>query len=172
MGNQFPQFSLVTMKEAILCTCRKSSCVDAGSHLCTCRKSSCIHAGSHLCTCRKSSVHMQEVIFFFKLIYLFLFLAVLGLRCCAQAFSSCSERGLLFIVVCGLLIFVASLVGEHGLQAHGLQQLWHTGSVAVARRLQSACSVVVAHRLSCSAACGIFPGQGSNLCALHWQADS
>ena len=33
-------------------------------------------------------------------------------------------------------------------------------------------SVVVAHRPSCSAACGIFPDQGSNPCALHWQADS
>ena len=32
--------------------------------------------------------------------------------------------------------------------------------------------VVVAHGLSCSAACGIFPDQGSNPCALHWQADS
>ena len=28
------------------------------------------------------------------------------------------------------------------------------------------------HGLSCSAACGIFPGQGSNPCPLHWQADS
>ena len=33
-------------------------------------------------------------------------------------------------------------------------------------------SVVVAHRPSCSVACGIFPDQGSNLCPLHWQADS
>ena len=33
-------------------------------------------------------------------------------------------------------------------------------------------SIVVAHRLSCSAACGIFPDQGSNPCPLHWQADS
>ena len=33
-------------------------------------------------------------------------------------------------------------------------------------------SVVVAHGPSCSAACGIFPDQGSNLCPLHWQADS
>ena len=33
-------------------------------------------------------------------------------------------------------------------------------------------SVVVAHRPSCSAACGIFPDQGSNPCPLHWQADS
>ena len=33
-------------------------------------------------------------------------------------------------------------------------------------------SVVVTHGPSCSAACGIFPDQGSNPCPLHWQADS
>ena len=33
----------------------------------------------------------------------------------AQAFSSCSERELLFVAVHGLLIVVASLVAEHGL---------------------------------------------------------
>ena len=33
-------------------------------------------------------------------------------------------------------------------------------------------SVVVAHGPSRSAACGIFPDQGLNLCPLHWQADS
>ena len=33
-------------------------------------------------------------------------------------------------------------------------------------------SVIVAHGPSCSAACGIFPDQGSNQCPLHWQADS
>ena len=33
-------------------------------------------------------------------------------------------------------------------------------------------SVVVAHGSSCSAACGIFPDQGSNPRPLHWQADS
>ena len=41
-------------------------------------------------------------------------MAVLGLRFCARAFSSCGERGLLFVVVHGLLVAVASLV-EHGL---------------------------------------------------------
>ena len=46
---------------------------------------------------------------------MYLFLAALGLRCCARAFSSCGERGLLFIVVRGLLIVVASLVEEHGI---------------------------------------------------------
>ena len=52
--------------------------------------------------------------FFKKFIYLIYFLAALGLRCCAWAFSSCSERGLLFVVVHRLLIAVASLVAEHG----------------------------------------------------------
>ena len=46
---------------------------------------------------------------------MYLFLAALGLRCCAQAFSSYGEQGLLFIVVRGLLTAVASLVAEHGL---------------------------------------------------------
>ena len=42
-------------------------------------------------------------------------MAVSGLRCCAQAFSSCGEQALLFVAVRGLLIAVASLVTEHGL---------------------------------------------------------
>ena len=33
-------------------------------------------------------------------------------------------------------------------------------------------SVIVAHGPSCSAACGIFPDQGSNPCPLRWRADS
>ena len=55
--------------------------------------------------------------FFFlnKFIYfIYLLLAVLGLRCCVQAFSSCGEWGLLFVEVRGLLV-VASLVVELGL---------------------------------------------------------
>ena len=75
-------------------------------------------------------------LFFFlnKLIYLLiLVLAALGLCSCAQSFSSCDERGLLFVAVHGLLIAVASLVVEHGLQARGLQELWHVGSRAQAQ---------------------------------------
>ena len=53
------------------------------------------------------------VCLFFNLFYLFL--AALGLCYCMQAFSSCREQGLLFVVVLGLLIVVASLVVEHGL---------------------------------------------------------
>ena len=63
------------------------------------------------------------------------------------------------------------------------QQLWHMGSVVADLGLQSTVSAVVAHRLSCSVAGGIFPEQGSNqdwqqtlihcttrkvLCWLHW----
>ena len=44
-----------------------------------------------------------------------LFTALLDLCCCARAFSSCGERGLLFVAVRGLLIVMASLVVEHGL---------------------------------------------------------
>ena len=47
--------------------------------------------------------------------FFFFFLAALGLHCCAWAFSSCGEQGLLFVVVCWLLIAVASLVADHGL---------------------------------------------------------
>ena len=49
-------------------------------------------------------------------LFIYLFMAALGLCCCIWAFFSCGERGLLlFIVVRGLLIAVASLVVEHGL---------------------------------------------------------
>ena len=62
--------------------------------------------------------HLDLFFFLNKFIYFilfYLFLAASGLPCCAQAFSSCGERGLLFVVVCGPLIAVASLVAEHGL---------------------------------------------------------
>ena len=42
-------------------------------------------------------------------------MAALDLRCCVRAFSSCGERGLLFVAERGLLIEVPSLVAEHGL---------------------------------------------------------
>ena len=46
------------------------------------------------------------------------------------------------------------------------------GPVVVACGLSSTGSVVTAHGLSYSLACGIFPDQESNLCFLHGQADS
>ena len=67
------------------------------------------------------SAQMTPTLFFFLIYLFYLFLAALGLRCCPQAFSCCGKRGLLFDVVHRLLIAVASLVAEHGLQARGLQ---------------------------------------------------
>ena len=47
-------------------------------------------------------------------------MAVLGLRFCAKAFSSCGKRGPLFIAVRRPLTIAASLVAEHRLQARRL----------------------------------------------------
>ena len=72
-----------------------------------------------------------------------LFLAARGLHCCSWAF---------LVAVHELLLAMASLAEEHWLQVRGLSS--------------------AAPRLNCFTACGIFPGQGSNPCPLHWQADS
>ena len=47
-------------------------------------------------------------------------MAVLGLRFCARAFSSCGNRGPLFIAARGPLTIAASLVAEHRLQTRRL----------------------------------------------------
>ena len=47
-------------------------------------------------------------------------MAVLGLRFCARAFSSCGKQGPLFIAVRGPLTIAASLVAEHRLQTRRL----------------------------------------------------
>ena len=47
-------------------------------------------------------------------------MAVLGLRFCVRAFSSCGKWGPLFIAVRGPLTIVASLVAEHRLQTRRL----------------------------------------------------
>ena len=90
---------------------------------------------------------------FFKKNYLFiyLFMAVLGLCFCARASSSCGKWGPLFIAVRGPLSRPL-LLRSTGSRCPG--------------------SVIVAHGPNCSAACGIFPDQGSNPCPLHWWADS
>ena len=67
---------------------------------------------------------------------------MLGLHCCAWAFSSCGERELLLLTVHRLHIAMVSLVVEHGL---------YLGPWA---------SVAVVHRLSCPVKCGIFLGRG------------
>ena len=60
-------------------------------------------------------IYFNKVGFSFLFIYLFSIWLRLGLCCCAWAFFSCGEQGLLSVAVRGLLIAVASLVAEHGL---------------------------------------------------------
>ena len=97
------------------------------------------------------------VVFFIPLFLLFIYLFIYFWLCWV------------FVSVQGLSLVVAS--GGHsssrcaGLSLSGPLLLRSTSS-------RRAGSVVVAHGPSCSTACGIFPDQGSNLCPLHWQADS
>ena len=99
--------------------------------------------------------HTQAIFFFFFLTWWSIYLFSFG--CVGSSF------------LWGLSLVVAS--GGHsssrctGLSLSRPLLLRSTGS-------RCAGSVVVAHGPSCSAACGIFPGQGSNPCPLHWQADS
>ena len=98
--------------------------------------------------------------FFIFLFFLFLDLFIDLLIDCYVG-SSFSVWGLPLLVASG---------GHSSLRCAGLSLsrsllLQSTGS-------RRAGSVIVAHGPSCSAACGILPGQGSNLCPLHWQADS
>ena len=60
-------------------------------------------------------------LFFFKKLFIYLSLAVLGLSCCVGFSLVVTSGGYSLVAVCGLLIAVASLVVEHRLQAHGLQ---------------------------------------------------
>ena len=94
---------------------------------------------------------------------------------------------LVFVAACRLslvapsrgysVVAVLGLITEASLVEYGLQNAW--GSVAVVHGLGNcdlqalnAGSVVVAHRLCCSMACEIFPGQGSDWCPLHCKSDS
>ena len=56
-----------------------------------------------------------------NLFILFIYFWLRWVFVAAWAFSSCGEQGLLFVAVHGLLIAVASLVAEHGLQTCRLQ---------------------------------------------------
>ena len=68
-------------------------------------------------------------------------MAVLCLCCCARAFSSCGERGLLIVAVRGLLIAVAS-------PCCGAQALGTRAAVVVARGCSSCGTWALESRLS------------------------
>ena len=90
---------------------------------------------------------------FLSLSFIYVFLAVLALHCCPQAFSSCGEQG------------PPSGYGAQASHCSGISRC-----AANALGLQG--SVVVAHGFGCPEACGIFPDQGQTPRPLHWQADS
>ena len=99
-----------------------------------------------------TSVHILGF-FFFNFIYLFIYLWLCWIFVSVQGLSPVAASG-----------------GHSSLRYAGLSLLQplllrSTGS-------RRAGSVIVAHGPSWSAACGIFPDQGSNPCPLHWQADS
>ena len=88
--------------------------------------------------------HFKHVFFSFLKItlFIFLFLAMLGLYCCA-GFSLVVESG------------GYSLVGV---------QFSHCGGFSCC-----AAQAYRAFRFSCPTACGVLPDQGSNLCPLQWK---
>ena len=81
---------------------------------------------SFFCELAINILHPLLFFFFFFLklynfyLFIYLFVAVLGLHFCARAFSSCDKWGPLFILVRGPLIIAASLVVEHRLQTRRL----------------------------------------------------
>ena len=64
--------------------------------------------------------HIVFLVFLKFYLFIYLAMAVLGLRFCARAFSSCSKQGPLLIAVHGPLTIAASLVAEHRLQTRRL----------------------------------------------------
>ena len=74
-----------------------------------------------------------------------------------------------FVSVRGLSLVAASR-GHSSSRCAGLSLSWPLLLWSIGSR--RAGSAIVAHGPSRSAACGIFPDQGSNPCPLHWQANS
>ena len=82
------------------------------------------------------------LIFFNINLFIYLFLAALGLHCCARAFSSCGEWGLLFSCGARALGAWASVVVARGLSscgALGLVALRHVGSPRTRARTRVPC---------------------------------
>ena len=107
------------------------------------------------------NIQFSELLLFTLFIYLFLKFIYLFIYLFLLCWVFVSVRGLSLVAASG---------GHSSLRCAGVSLsrpllLRSTGS-------RRACSVAVAHGPSCSAACGIFPDQGSNPCPLHWQADS
>lgn len=94
-----------------------------------------------------------------QILFIYLFMVELRLRCCVQAFPSCHEHGTTppYLQDAVFLLQWLLWLQSTGSRVLVLQGLWHVGSG------------VVALRLTCLAAGGIIPDQGWNPCPLHWQ---
>ena len=128
----------------------------------------CMYMYVYVCVCECICMCMSVYLCVYVCVCVYVYiLAAPSIRCSAGAFLvlQWADVGYSLIVVCRLLIALASLVMEHGLCGA-------RASVVAAWGLQSTGSVAVAHGVSCPTACGIFLDQGSNSCLLHWQADS
>ena len=112
---------------------------------------------------RSSLTYLNTELFFFLNIQFYLFVALLGLHCCVGFSLVVGSRGYSLVVVHGLL-FIEASCGAWALRHLGFSSC---SSWTLEHRLK-----VVMQGLSCSVACGIFMGQGSNMCFLHWQANS
>ena len=85
-----------------------------------------------------------------------------------RLFCSCGEPGPLSS--CGAQASRCS--GYSRCRAQALRREDFSSCGSWARSLWRPGSVTAAQQPSSPAACGVFPDQGSNLCLLHWQADS
>ena len=108
---------------------------------------------------------------FFLILFLFIYCWLCWVFAGAQVFSSCGEQRLLS----------SWCAASHcsGFSCCRAWALCGQTSIVVACGLSSCDSwslehklTIVAHGLSCFAACGIFRDWALNLCLLHWQADS
>ena len=97
---------------------------------------------------------------------MYLFLATLGLQCFVQAFSVMEGGGYssLQYAVFSWYGFACCRGWGADAQAEVIARGLLHGLGSCSHGLQRMGSVAVVHRLSCSAACGIFPDQGSNSC--------
>ena len=95
-------------------------------------------------------MYIYTLMLFKKIIFIYLFVAVLGLHCCV-GFSLVAASGGYFLVVArGLLTGVASPIENH--------RFWGMrASVVAAPGPQSTGPTAVARRPSCTMACRIFP---------------
>lgn len=84
--------------------------------------------------------------------------------CCAPAFSSCGEQGLLFVAVHELLNCSGfACTAGTGSRFVGFSSCAHSLSICSTQALGAPRPVIMAYGFSCSSACRIFSDQGSNI---------